>query len=311
MPAISSALLVGGASLVGVVLLLAGLVKALDAVAFVTHLTRFPGLPGRLARPLGPLLLAGECALGAALAVGLWPAWVRPLALAVLLGFAAVLAWGLYRGEAEECGCYGGLIRLTLPRSLILDGVYVVLVGGAWWAAPAGPDPGAPWKVAAAAAAGLVAAVLARASWRRALRGRGPLLKLSPIRAGKPWRSEWLGPPERYRLTPGEHLVAFLSLDCPQCHPWMGLLRNTVHAHPELPQVLGVFDLPPDQLADLQEILEIPLTAIAPLARRRLTWTVPFGVLVEDGIVREVWGDTIPKAFLDRIRALMPAGPAA
>ena len=80
MPAVGAALLVGGSALVGVVLLLAGLVKALDAVAFATHLTRFPGLPGRLARRLGPLFLAGECALGAALAVGLWPPWIRPLA---------------------------------------------------------------------------------------------------------------------------------------------------------------------------------------------------------------------------------------
>lgn len=307
MPALSSALPVAGAALVGAVLLLAGLVKALDAVAFVKHLTRFPGLPGRLARRLGPLLLAGECTLGAALAVGLWPPWVRPIALAVLLGFAAVLAWGLYRGEVEECGCYGGLIRLTIPQSLTLDGIYIVLVGGAWLAAPEGPDPGAFWKLVVTAAAGLLAAALAVASWRRARSGQRPLLNRSPIREGEHWRSEWLGHPERYRLALGAHLVVFLSMDCSQCHTWMGLLHNAVHPHPELPQVLGVFDLPPDQLADLQEILGIPITALGSLATRRLTWTMPFGVLVEDGIVREVWGDVIPEAFIDRIRALVRA----
>lgn len=302
------AVFVYGPAVVGVVLLVAGLVKALDTMSFVMHLTRFPRLPFGLARVAGPLFLVCECALGAALAVGLWRGWILPVTLGMLVALAAVLVWGLVRGEAEECGCYGRLIHLTFPQSLALDGVYVIVLALGWRTAPELPGPDAAWKIAAVIAAGILAAILSAVSWFSVRKKGRPLIAWGPIRPGVIWNSSWLGHPTRYSLESGEHLVAFLTMSCSTCAGWMSLLRNAVQPHPDLPGVLGVIDLSEEELEELQELLGFPLVAASSPAIRRLTWTLPFGVLVEDGVVREVWPDMVPEAFLDRIRAGLNQG---
>lgn len=307
MAALFATIAVHGPVLVGVVLLLAGFLKALDAMTFVGHLHQLTRLPFRPARVVGPLFLTGECALGTALAVGLWPEWIRPAALVLLVLLAALSVSGLIRGDIKECGCYGELIQLSLPQSLALDAIYIGLLAVACWVAPELPNPDEVWKVVAAPAAGALAMLVVAASFLSVRKRGRPLIIWSPIRTNVAWQSSWLSHPTCYALASGEHLVAFLSMGCPNCHVWMSLLRNAVHPHPELPDVLGVIDLPQDKRADLQELLGFPLVALEPRVIRRLAWTRPLGVLVKDGIIREVWASGIPETFHARLRAIHTA----
>jgi len=299
---------------VGAALLLAGLAKALDAPSFAAWLGRLTGLSIGLARAAGPPVLAGEAALGTALVVGLWPTWTLPMALGLVLLFTAVTLRALIRGEADECGCYGGLIRLTVPWSLALDLLYLVLLYLALLTvirvgAPLSLWPGPGWKIATCLGAGALAWALAVASWYSLQKRGRPLIIWSPIREGAAWESRWLGPRTRHDLGEGEHLVVFLSLECSRCSAWMGLLGKAVHPHPDLPRVLGVLDLPEEQRADLEGLLGFPLVARGSLSIRRLAWAMPFGVLIENGRVREIWGDRVPETFLARLRALGVGGP--
>lgn len=296
---------------VGVALCAAGLAKALDAATFAAHLGRLTGLSIARARALGPPILAAEAALGTALVLGGWPTWTLPAALGFVAAFTAFSLRALIRGDLDECGCYGGLIRLTVPWSLTLDVVYILLLAVAWTTAPRSPAEGGTWKLALCLGAGALAWALAMASWT-SLRKRGrPLVIWSPIREGSLWNPRWLGRSTGPDLAKGEHLVAFLSLECSRCNAWMSLLSQAVHPHPALPKVLGVFDLPEEKREDLEELLGFPLLTLGPLALRRLAWTMPFGVLIEEGRVRAIWGDTIPETFLDRLRALQTANPSA
>ncbi len=293
--------------LVGAALLLAALAKALDSMRFALHLTRFPGIPFRVGRIVGPLFLVGESLLGAALVVLAWPRWTLPTALALIVALTAMSAWGLARGQLQECGCYGGLIHLTVPWSLALNGAFIALLSLAVWRGPTPamlttmPTP--TWKLLVVAAAGLLTVVSVGASWFSVRRRGRPLIIWSPLREGKTWKRAWLGDATPEDLDRGERLIVFLSLDCPQCLQWMKLLEKAVHPHPRLPEVLGVFDLTEDELADLQEIVCFPLVATSGPMIRRLTWVKPFAVLLVDGQIREIWSNLLPESFLGRLRA--------
>src|SRR5687767_14301096 len=92
---------------VGVVLLYAGVLKALDSANFLRQVRKY-GLLGRaLERPATLLFIAFECALGVALIVNASPL-VAPIVAVLLLSFVALTFWGSRSGRVEDCGCYGG-----------------------------------------------------------------------------------------------------------------------------------------------------------------------------------------------------------
>ena len=66
------------AVLVGVVFLVTGGVKSLDSAQFLRQVRRFRLLPRTWERPATLLVIASECALGAALVTHLSP-WLYPL----------------------------------------------------------------------------------------------------------------------------------------------------------------------------------------------------------------------------------------
>lgn len=301
---LTSTILRTGAGLVGAVFLLAASLKAVEATELMIHTGKLFAPPPRIfrfVRWLIPPFVALEGMLGAALIVGLWPGWLIPAAFFVILVFAAVSSWGVASGRVEDCGCYGGPIVVSPAASVALDGVYALVLGAAWYA---GIDaPAAPWKVGAVAGVALALAFLSGYSLRRGQQSRGPLVDWSPFRAGRPWRSRWLGHPSRYGLERGEHLVALLALDCPTCRSWLKPLAF-VHSRPELPDVLAAYAANEEEVDELRTEVSLPFPVV-PFGRwpmRRLTRHLPRGVLVEDGVVREVWLGAMSESFVGRIR---------
>ena len=194
---------------VGLVFLVTGALKALDSARFRDQIRRYRLLPATWAQPAAVLVIAFECALGAALLLGL-SVWLLPLAALVLVGFAALTAWGTSSGRVEDCGCYGGLVMLTPAQSLALDGVYLALLAAAWRVAPADPVAPGVWRWVVVVAL-LVAAITS--AWRSL---QTPLVDLALLRVGRTWRRSWLKHYAR-DVTQGSHFVVFLSRDCPYC----------------------------------------------------------------------------------------------
>lgn len=110
------------ALLLAVGLLLAGgIAKWLDPLGFQAAILGQVRLPLALAGLLALLLPAAEIVLGAALL----PRASRRLAAVTSSGLvASFVLWKfglLATGFAGDCGCFGGLLRLPLPWSLVLD----------------------------------------------------------------------------------------------------------------------------------------------------------------------------------------------
>lgn len=300
-----------GPLLVGAVLTFAGIAKALEPEHFVGHLGNLRLLPKRLLRPAAVAVVVLQAGLGAALLLRLWPAALLPSAGGMLLALAVLGYWSTATGRTADCGCYNGLLTFSPLQSLLLDAGYAALLGFSWWWGIPAAEPWG-WRGAAALLAALGAGGLAFGLLRYSARHKKPFFQLSPMRAGRRWRADWLPAGATFPAGEGETLVVFLGAACPHCQKWMKVL-NTLHALPDLPSVQGVVTLPDPELEDYRARVgaRFPLVAISPWVAARLSRnTTPTAVLVQDGVIREKWVGSMPKTFTDRIRAAMPAPPA-
>lgn len=286
--------------LVGLVFLVTGALKALDSARFRDQILRYRVLPYTWVQPAGVLFIAFECTLGAALMLGV-SVWLLPLAALVLVGFAALTAWGTASGRVEDCGCYGGLVMLTPAQSVALDGVYVALLAAAWWLAPA--DPIAPglwqWTIVAAV---LLAAIVA--AWRSLQK---PLVDLALLRVGRAFRRRWLKHYAR-DVTQGSHFVVFLSRECPYCKRWVPLL-NVIEVQPDLPSVVAVMSLEGEELRGFlsEHLITFPVTHMPQSLVSLMVNAYPTAALLENGRVREKWIGELPQSYVDRVRGFFDA----
>jgi len=111
------------------IFLWSGLLKALDAPGFAQVVGAWGVLPDALSLPVAIALPVLEVAAGAALALDLQGG--LELVAAMLLGFCALLAYGIFSGMDVPCGCFGddegGLAGLR--TALLRDLVFLAAVG--------------------------------------------------------------------------------------------------------------------------------------------------------------------------------------
>jgi Methylamine utilisation protein MauE len=292
MSALISALL---SSVVGVVLLASGLLKAVDAKTFSRQLARYRHIPPRHQRAAVAVITALECALGAALVVQWAPSLVLPSAILVLAVLAGLTLWAEKRRHIEECGCYGGIVVLTPMQSVGLDAVYIVLVLLAWATIPPSSAT-APWRVVVVAASGLAAGTLSAFSHQEAL------IDLARLRRGRRWNKNWLERTD-HDLTSGSHFVVFLSQDCPWCKSWVPLL-NILGTQPDLPRVTGVMSIGDAEVEAFRQthLVRFPIAYMKPKLASAMISAYPTAALVENGTIVEKWEGSMPEEFLQRLQ---------
>jgi hypothetical protein len=301
-----------GPLLVGLVLAFAGLAKALEPDYFVRHLKNLGLLPKALQLPAALAVISFQGGLGVALLLRLWPARVLPFAILSLLGLGMIGYWSTATGRTADCGCYNGLFTFSPLQSLVLDTVYAVLLGLSWWRGVPGAEP-ASWKIAmvlfAAAGGGGLALGLFLYSERHGI----PLVELTPIRVGRRWNPSWLPRIADLSADDGvETLIVFLGANCAHCMRWIKVL-NTIHACSKLPEVRGVVAISPDQLSEYLDraAVRFPIVAVSTWVAARLSRSItPTAVLIQEGVIREKWIRSMPKPFLERVRAEVPRAAA-
>ena len=303
-----SSLVGTGPVVVGGVLVLAAFLKALDPLEFKNHFNQLLELPPLLARICLSIFLALESALGTALILGLWPRWLLPSCFLLLAALTAWSQWGIASGRVEDCGCYGGPISLSARQSLALGVLWGLLLALPWLTGAHPETPPTRWRMGTLLVAGLVPFLLVEAAMLYQAKTGRPLLFRSAVREGRPWRSDWLGDPVRHALSCGEHLVVLLSVYCATCRKWVKAM-NVVHLRPDLPDVVGAFALTESEISELRANapFQFPLVSLKPVEMRKLTRHFPFGILVTDGTVREVWHKGMPESFVEKLRAGSPA----
>lgn len=119
-------------TVVGGVFLWAGMLKALDPLAFARGIEAYRVFPRSAAFFLALVLPYIELACGALLVVGLFRKPAALLAAGLSAGFIVLVAATICRGLDVSCGCFGGFSgradALLLVQDFVLLGLSLVIL---------------------------------------------------------------------------------------------------------------------------------------------------------------------------------------
>ena len=99
--------------LLGLVFLVAGLLKGVDPDEFVRQVGTYGIVSGKAALILAYLLIPLELALGAALVTSFRVRQAAAATALLLMVFMGATAYGWSRGRTEDCGCFGSFSPRT------------------------------------------------------------------------------------------------------------------------------------------------------------------------------------------------------
>ena len=281
--------------IVGAVLLVTGVVKALSSQPFILHNYRYGLLPLQTVLPVAIAFIGLESALGVALIFHEFPQWIIPVSIILILILSALNFWSTSSGRTEDCGCYGGLLVITPKQSLLLNLSYILLLAIAW-RYPLKDHHTETWQWI------LALIVLASTSTMGWLSRNKPLVDFSRLKTGNRWKRRWLKD-STHDLQQGSHFVVFLSKNCPYCKKWIPLL-NIMNTQKDLPQVTGIMSLTQEEIETFktEQRVRFPVVSMDKLLFGYMVEAFPTAILIEDGIISSKCEGRIPEEFLDRIK---------
>lgn len=281
--------------IVGVVVLFSGLTKVIDSGKFVRHVFQYRLIPTSLLFFASMLFISIEAGLGMALMLHMWPQWLVPLSILLFIGFAALTIWGTRSGRIEDCGCYGGLLAVSPKQSVMLDGIYSLILLLVFLFPVRGYETGI-WKIVLSAIVMLLALGVSLKSVHE------PLVEFSRLKKGRLWKATWLTD-KRDDMSAGTHFVVFLDRECIFCKRWVPFL-NVINVEPELPKVSGVMSLSTQSLKEFKKehMIRFPIARMDRFLAATMTSAFPTAVLIENGRIVEKWVGEMPEKYLESVK---------
>ena len=288
---------------VGLVFLVTGVAKALNSRKFINHIAQYGVVSGQLIVPFSIIFIGLECSLGTALILHSFPEWLVPGTLVLLVLLSITTVWSTSSGRTTDCGCYGGLAIVSPTQSILLNLIYISLMGIAW-CYPITEYETATWKWIVP----LVFFILALVSAQKSI--DNPIIDLSYLQAGKQWQAKWLENSSK-DLTKGTHFIVFLGQECPYCKRWVPLL-NVMNAQPHLPNVTAAMALEDEEIEAFKakHLVHFPVVEMSRLLFSYMAEAVPTAALVKDGKVEKVTMGEIPQEYLKEIQRFYRATAA-
>jgi hypothetical protein len=293
-----------GSLIVGIVFLVTGIVKALEPRLFISHVARlgaglfFP----KLLIPSTIVFTIFECALGAALIFRLFPSYLFPITLGLLLILSAITIWGTTTKRVEDCGCYTGLLKVNPKQSLALNCFYALSIA-LYFLHPIPDFLTQSQQLNALSISVLASATITLASYLYYWKAKKPILDLMPIKINKPWNPDWIAD-YRGDWTDGEILAVFLNPKCGLCKHWLSVLR-VIHLRPNFPNVVGGLVGSKEEVEEYlrDRDLPFPIVAVQPSVAARSLESFPSAIVLENGIVKDKWIGKMPREFVDSLKS--------
>ncbi|MBW1859813.1 MAG: hypothetical protein JRI70_06990 [Deltaproteobacteria bacterium] len=277
---------------VGLVLLVAGVLKAVDLELFIRQIKAYGIIQERpliVVSAWGLIVL--ECGLGAALIVLYRPRIIFPLTAFLFLIFTGATGWAWFTGATQDCGCYGAWLQHTPGQALIEN---LVLLGAAVLAWMGCRRMQAPqtrikaWAVTIACLMGLAMPVAFGLPTSGVKQAESKPPKFDPIQV------HGLGDVD---LNIGGYLIVLMGTDCLHCQEAIPELNMLVE-NPDLPMLIALCT---SKEADCVSFTEefLPVFPIGHISDD-LFWhlladgDMPRTILLEDGHIRQVWDQTVP-----------------
>lgn len=275
-------------AIVGGFFLFSGGSKLLYSKAFIIHLERLGILTKQLSALCALVVMQVECALGVALILGAYFPEVIAAALSLIVILSMVTLWGAAKKRIKDCGCYGMVISVTPVKSLLINAALVIILVLAWLSRGEVDEFTPLWKGLVAIGVIILSNVLAKRSLR------SPLVDLTPLRPGKPWRMDWIDPERDWRT--GSHLMLFLDHPCDICEKWIGIITLDSLAHLGIERIIYVYpgerknQIARDaRLRALENVRYLDSSLY-----KKLVYLTPTAVLIRNGTIQEKWVNQIP-----------------
>lgn len=292
--------------IVGLVFLITGIAKTIEPWKFIDRISQLKIVPAKWNLQTALSFTAIECAFGVALILAVEPTITIPMSILFILGLSALTYWSTSTGRTEDCGCYNDMIEISPTTSLILNGVYIVLLIAALILNPWHSTVLWQWMLVLKTL--LTTYALAYGSLiYRSTKGR-PCIDLTPIQPKHPWQQSWLDEEINSALNLDSAIIVFLGPKCPACKNWLNVLK-VIHNREDLPDVLGIISLASTSVEEGEEFvnsydLNFPVGGLEAKKYQKLGIAgVPTAVLLQNGIIQDKWVGNMPKEFIERIRA--------
>jgi F0F1-type ATP synthase assembly protein I len=277
---------------VGLILLAAALLKAMDMELFVRQMRDYGILYDRVilvASAWG--LIVVECGLGAGLLVCYRPRVTLPMTALLFLVFAGAKGWAWLTGATEHCGCYGAWLQLTLGQALAENLILLAAIAFAWRGhqrMQGAHNRAKAWAVTMACISGLVLPVLFGFPTSAINRTQPKELRIGPIEV------HGLG---HVDLNKGGYLIVLMGTDCFHCQaaiPDLNVLCDT----PDLPPLIALCTSEEAECIEFVEEFQ-PIFPIGHISddlfwRLLADGDLPRIILLHDGYTKKVWDKTVP-----------------
>lgn len=294
-------------SIVGLVLLISGLLKAFEVDLFIRQIRDYEIITSPLLIIFCAWgLIVFECCLGTALTINYQPKIAVPLGGFIFLVFIAATGYAWATGVTEDCGCFGSWVERSPQAAMVEDIILFAALVAAWkwnrsfknW-----PFLKKEFVVAIAFLAGLALPITA-----------GPLLdRINTAITGpaKEGSEQFVLEDFSHRdLSVGKHIVIVLATDCSHCREEMDNL-NMIAEDKDLPEVISVCMNGEEQREEFEFDFE-PAFGIYQIPdddfwRLLADGEIPRTILIDDGIILKKWDFAPPD--IDSIKSALSMSP--
>jgi uncharacterized membrane protein YphA (DoxX/SURF4 family) len=272
----------------GLVLVVAGLLKGADPSEFVRQVGSYGILPAKAAGLFAYALIPVEVGLGIALLAGFLPRLSAMAGSLLMLFFMGVTAYGWSTGRTDGCGCFGSLASRT-PGDVLLEDTGFLALGILAFFLGGREEPRRWWRGAAVAAAVAGSILLSVSAYYLPLDSLVTGLRVGRPVASLPLRESPVD------LASGDHLVALLDLGSPGAGAVVKKL-NEYDEIPGVPRVIAFYGGEVDEKAVFCFNYS-PNFEVVPMLRsdlKTLYRRLPRFFRVRDGRVVRIWNGTPP-----------------
>ncbi|MCW5317045.1 hypothetical protein GTQ43_25465 [Nostoc sp. KVJ3] len=304
LPGILDFISILGSLLVGGVFLITGLAKVVDPHSFIRHIDQLRTFPEKAVVPAAFIFIALEYLLGNALIFRIFPQWLFPAMLIILVALSILTYWSTSTGRTEDCGCYTGLLIITPNQSLLLNSIYIALMSLAIFHPVSNLLSGNQqfWFLLLTVTSSILSTTI---SYQKLQDTGEALWELTPLKVNRRWQSQWLNDAND-NLMQGNKIVVFLNPNCSHCQFWVKVLK-VMHKHPAFPEVVGIMSASEETGQKFQAYIEeksinFPVHLIEPSIFSLLVSATPTAVVLEEGVIKEKWNRGMPRETIEKLR---------
>ncbi len=287
---------------VGLILLAAGLLKAYQPLDFIQQISDYKLISAPvLIKVAAWVMIAVECALGAALIAGYKRRIAIPATIVLFLVFIAMVGWAWSSGATEDCGCFGSWVKRTPAEALLEDLGLLSLIVVSRLLSRREPARFLRWRLGAIVTSVLVGISLTVLASNSPRQSSDPLVRLQ-AQSDRPRPFAGLKVSDlEADLNHGRYIVALIDTWCTHCQESVPSLNQLSEARGGQPAVVALCSNSADDVRLFKQNFnpKFPIGRIGYDDFMRLfeRGKTPRIMLVRDGVVLKIWDGAVPSVI--------------